>query len=329
MIRVKKIWLLSLVMGAVLMVFLGGLTRLTDSGLSITKWELVTGIFPPNSPESWQKAFQEYQKYPEYQKIKFSIKLSEFKFIYYMEYFHRLLGRILGLITLVPFVIFVFLKAVTLQEFLRYCSLLFLIMLQGFLGWYMIKSGLINNPDVSHYRLTLHFVAALLFICVSYWYFLEYSFVKSSTFFCVNRVGFYCLGVFLFFQIILGCFMAGLKAGHLSNTFPQIFGYYIPPGLFREFPWYNNFLENPLTIHFFHRFTGILMTLFVLIMWAITGQNLYKIFFSLNILQVFLGIQTVLSNVQIFFASIHQMFAIVLILVYVHCLYGIIRKRGV
>ena len=167
-------WLYSLLLFLLIIVVVGGLTRLTDSGLSITRWEVVTGIFPPLSKEDWAKAFDLYKEIPQYILLNQTITLNEFKVIYYWEYIHRLLGRIFGLLFIIPFVFFIIKKVFSKEYNIKLSLLFFLILVQGFVGWYMVKSGLVTNTTVSHYRLAIHLNIALILFASIYWYLLNF-----------------------------------------------------------------------------------------------------------------------------------------------------------
>ena len=167
-----EIWLYSILLLIVLIVFVGGLTRLTDSGLSITEWELFKGIYPPLNDETWIYYFDQYKKIPEFKEINYDMNLSEFKVIFYWEYGHRLLARLIGLLTIIPLIYLSFKFKNKKKIILKYFLIFFLICLQGFIGWFMVKSGLISNTDVSHYRLALHLTTALIILSVVFWFIL-------------------------------------------------------------------------------------------------------------------------------------------------------------
>ena len=178
-IKYLKLWLITLFSLIVLMVAVGGLTRLTDSGLSITAWELFTGILPPLNINEWNFYFSEYKKIPEYQNINYGMSLDEFKVIFYWEYAHRLLARFVGLFTLVPLLFFSLYFKNTQHYSNKYYWIFFLVCLQGFIGWYMVSSGLIENNDVSHFRLSIHLSLALFILCLIFWYILDIYKIKK------------------------------------------------------------------------------------------------------------------------------------------------------
>ena len=210
-----------------LIVAVGGLTRLTDSGLSITEWELFKGILPPMTDAKWLFYFDEYKKIPEYIEINYNMTLSEFKVIYYWEYGHRILARLIGLFSIVP-LIYLFLKYKNERKNIyKYFIIFILICFQGFLGWFMVKSGLVDNTDVSHYRLALHLSVALLIISLVYWFLISNLNIKKFLVKIPNRA----LNIFLILiiiQIIFGAFLSGLDGGLLYNTWPDMNGFVVP-----------------------------------------------------------------------------------------------------
>ena len=222
-----RIWLLSIFSLVIIIIVVGGLTRLTDSGLSITEWELFKGVLPPLDIEKWNFYFNEYKKIPEFKSINYNMTLDEFKVIYYWEYAHRLIARLIGLVSILPIII-IFLKyKVKLSKDLKYLSIFALVCFQGFLGWFMVKSGLINNTDVSHYRLALHLSVALIVLSLTFWFILEN--LRTEKFYI--KINNYFLNFFLIviiIQIILGAFLAGLNGGLLYNSWPDMNGNFIP-----------------------------------------------------------------------------------------------------
>jgi heme a synthase len=216
------IWLLSGCLLLFVMVVVGGITRLTNSGLSMTDWHLVTDTFPPLSEEKWVQAFEEYKKFPEYQKINIhnDFALSDYKFIYFWEWFHRFIGRIIGLVFLIPFIYFLFRKRLSSETIKKCFILLGMGAFQGFLGWFMVKSGLIDNPDVSHFRLALHLTFAFITFAYTLWVALDLIYPnKVTAIFPLRNLARISL-VFLLIQIIYGGFVAGLNAGLIHNHWP-------------------------------------------------------------------------------------------------------------
>ena len=306
----------------VLMVFIGGITRLTQSGLSMTEWKPITGIIPPTSLLQWQYEFDEYKKYPEFKNSNMKMTLTDYKKIYYWEYIHRLLGRLIGVLFLIPFTYF-FIKQKINKILIK--KLLFLFLMggfQGFLGWYMVQSGLTSNPYISHYRLAIHLFFTFIIIGYIYWIRLSLVTIKEDK--IINHKYFNrfinLILVIFFIQLVYGAFMAGLKAGKFWNTFPLIDGKLIPYNLFELKPLYVNFFENSKMVQFIHRYLGLSLMIFIYLI----SFNLKELNLSLNLkcrnlvtivtFQVFLGIITLISKVSIILALSHQFLAILLYL---------------
>tara|TARA_Y100000590_G_scaffold389071_1_gene463855 strand:- start:173 stop:1144 length:972 start_codon:yes stop_codon:yes gene_type:complete len=307
------------------MVFIGGLTRLTDSGLSIVEWNVFTGILPPLEHKDWIILFEKYKKYPEFELINSNIELDHFKFIFWMEYLHRLWGRLIFLIFLIPMFFFL-IKNYVPKSFVKHLFIILsLILLQGFIGWFMVKSGLIDDPNVSHYRLSTHLTLA--FIIYGYLLFLMFSSydiktnkkkikIKNKKFFVFNILLF-CL---ILITVFSGGMVAGLDAGLMFNTFPLMGGSFIPEGIWLLEPKFINFLENPITVQFDHRILGITTTILTFLTWLYARINklpediVKKTNFLLIIvlLQLCLGIATLLSGVKIPIALAHQTGALLL-----------------
>ncbi len=241
-----------------LMVVVGGITRLTRSGLSITEWKPIAGALPPLSEAAWEREFSLYKKYPEYRLINRGMSLSEFKSIYFWEYFHRLWGRLIGLAFLVPFVVFLARGRLRGRLFWQTLVAFLLGGAQGVLGWYMVKSGLVAEPRVSHYRLAAHLVLALAVMQYLFW--LGHTLVRESSASRVrgarrSRVHVFGVAflVLLCLQILWGAFTAGLRAGYAFNTFPTMAGAWIPDGLGVLAPAWRNLFDNNVTVQFIHR----------------------------------------------------------------------------
>ena len=305
-----KIWLLTMYALVFIMVIIGGLTRLTDSGLSITSWELFSGLLPPLNPEMWDFYFLEYKKIPEFKYINSNITLNEFKIIFYWEYAHRLLARIVGLVSIVPLFYLCIKHKIYFFSLKKYYLIFILICLQGFLGWFMVSSGLIQNLDVSHYRLASHLILALVILLIILWYIFDAFQIKKFNFrlsnFLLNIVFF-----LIFFQIILGAFLAGLKGGLIYNTWPDMNGLFYPSDIiFNNYFTLDSF-SNASIIQFYHRLTGYLILVFLIYLNIVffTKKNEYKYLLMFNlaiILQVVLGILALTSGVEIKYASLHQ-----------------------
>ena len=215
-------WLLLTFLMVFVMVMVGGLTRLTNSGLSITEWELFSGILPPLNKEGWNYYFSLYKEIPQYQLLNSNMSLQEFKVIFYWEYIHRILGRLLGLIFLIPLLYFHFVAKINKVHLPTCYIVLFLIILQGIIGWYMVKSGLVNKVSVSHYRLSIHLFMAFIIISIIFWEILNVRRKSLKKFFLNKKENyiFYFLFFIIFLQIILGAFVSGLDAGKIYQTWP-------------------------------------------------------------------------------------------------------------
>ena len=247
-----RLWLIFMIILIVSIVGVGGLTRLTDSGLSITAWELFSGILPPFTSEKWDFYFNEYKQIPEFKILNFDMTLDEFKVIFYWEWGHRILARFIGLFSIIP-LIFIFLSIK--RDFFyekKYYSIFLLICFQGFIGWFMVSSGLVDNTDVSHYRLALHLSIAFFILSVVFWFLLENLQIKKNK----DKISTSFLSIFLFFltsQIILRAFLAGLDGGLIYNTWPDMNGKFIPTDINKIDLLKISSSSNPTVIQFYHR----------------------------------------------------------------------------
>jgi len=309
-------WLFSLLLILFIIILLGGLTRLTDSGLSITRWEVITGILPPFTLEGWNKAFDLYKEIPQYRLINQNITLEEFKIIYYWEYFHRLLGRIFGLLFLIPFLYFLFKKVFSKEFNFKLLILFILILLQGYIGWYMVQSGLVKNTTVSHFRLAIHLnIAFILFISI-FWYFL--NIVKSSKkyFFSFNNENFFIklFVILLFFQVTLGAFTSGLDAGQIYQTWPSMNNKFFPDDFELNNILSKDIFYEPSLVQFLHRNMAYILLIYVFGISAHVLLNKKKYLYKslsfvliMIFIQILLGIFTLISGLNIFLASLHQL----------------------
>ena len=304
------------------MIIIGGITRLTHSGLSMVEWKLIGGTIPPLNETQWQETFTKYQQFPEYKKINTGMSLIEFKAIFFWEYLHRLFGRIIGLIFIIPFIIFWTKKWLDNSQKKKLIILLLLGALQGFLGWFMVESGLVNIPAVSHYRLAIHLLTAFTLMCYIYWLTLSFNNVKRQPNQIINRLSKLLVSI-LVIQIIYGAFVAGLKAGYLvpidGGIFKTIFGYKLRHA--GDF----SLLENGFDIQAFHRiFAWFVLAMSIIIYNKSKNtklKNTGMLVFGLVITQISLGITTLLLRVQIHIATTHQFIAILLLLAVIHLIY--------
>ena len=310
-----NIWLLSLATIILIMIAVGGLTRLTESGLSMVDWDPIMGIIPPLSQTDWNYLFTQYQLFPEYQIKNLGMTLNEFKFIFWWEYGHRVLGRFIGILFIIPFIFFFIKKCFSQKDLYSYLFLLFLGGAQGLIGWWMVKSGLDLNPYVSHFRLAVHLLIAQ--IILSFIIFLFLKRVNSQDYESINISHsslFFIFSFSIFITVTYGAFMAGLDAGQSFNTWPKMGETFFPEGLFFIEEKYLGVFENSIFIHFFHRSLAYLCVAIILIISILHFKKIkygaQKIHFILIILlviiQVIIGIYVVLSNVLISLGSIHQ-----------------------
>jgi cytochrome c oxidase assembly protein subunit 15 len=324
-VKYLKLWLITLFLLIVSMVAVGGLTRLTDSGLSITAWELFTGFLPPLNTIEWNNYFSEYKKIPEYQNINFGMTLSDFKTIFYWEFAHRFLARIVGLFSLLPLIFFTLKFRNNKVYSNKYYLIFLLICFQGFIGWYMVTSGLVENNDVSHFRLSIHLSLALFLICLIFWYILELSNVNKF----INKIPNFLLFLILsliILQIVMGSFLSGLDGGLIYNSWPDMNGNFFPNDVDKKDYMSSKILYNASIIQFFHRITAYILIFFIIILNYIFFKKklslLSIIFFDFAILlQIFLGIITLISGVEIKYASLHQLGSIFVLSSYLFILY--------
>ncbi|MCK4276648.1 MAG: COX15/CtaA family protein, partial [Phycisphaerae bacterium] len=256
-VRALRLWLGCIAFLIVAMILVGGATRLTDSGLSITEWQPIVGAIPPLSDGDWQEAFEAYKQIPEYTQVNKGMSLSAFKRIYWWEWAHRFFGRLIGIAYAVPLFVFWLLGRVPKGFLPKLLAILVLGGLQGFFGWYMVQSGLVERVDVSHYRLALHLVTAFVILASLLW--VAFELVgdqpddRSHVLQSAQHWTAAAIVAVLFLQVIIGAFVAGLKAGLTHNTWPLMDGALIPDGLLTLSPWHLNLIDNETTVQFIHR----------------------------------------------------------------------------
>ena len=311
-------WLLIMCAMVLVMVILGGVTRLTHSGLSIVIWEPITGWLPPLTIDEWQDLFLLYKETPEFKMINYGMSLDDFKSIFWLEYFHRLWGRIIGLAFLLPFFYFLLRGWISRSLASKLIFIFMLGMAQGVLGWFMVQSGLSDRPDVSQYRLTAHLAVAIILYAYLFWIALgqlhDQTMEKS-----IISLNFRRLAVanflWLFFTMLAGGLVAGLDAGFTYNTFPLMDGKLIPDGLFENSPVYINFFENIITVQFAHRLMAIVSVILVASLWWQARKEIasipdlwpFHVLITTVILQFALGVATLLLVVPIHLAAGHQL----------------------
>ena len=312
-----SLWLIGMFWIISIMIIVGGLTRLTDSGLSITKWELFSGLLPPLNKDDWIIYFNLYKEIPEFKLQNYNMSLNEFKIIFWWEWAHRFLGRLIGVFFLIPLIYFSF--KISFSKLINLYFIFFLICFQGFIGWYMVSSGLVERVDVSHFRLSVHLLLAFLILSLILWNYLKITqSVKSS-----NRINslipFFFL-ILVFTQIIIGAFVSGMDAGKIYNTWPLMGSTYFPND--------NNFKDllnlsafsDPSLAQFIHRNLAYLIGAYYLfILYEVYKNKIYELYKSIIlvgcfiILQIFLGVLTILYGAQIYIASMHQISSIFLV----------------
>ena len=324
-------WLLVCCALVFAMVVLGGVTRLTGSGLSMVDWRPVMGWLPPMSDVEWQRVFEMYQQSPEFRKVNSHMGVDDFKGIFWLEYLHRLLGRTIGLVFALGFLVFAVRGYFRAGDIPKYVLMFVLGGLQGVLGWFMVKSGLVDNPHVSHYRLTAHLVAAFLIYGFMFWVALSLLHPRESN----HRHAWYgrtvLLTILVSITIISGGFVAGLRAGLIYNTFPLMGDSLVPPGLMALDPWWRNFTDNLTTVQFDHRLLAV--TTFVLIVaywWRSRRARLparmrpaTTLLLGVALVQVALGISTLLLGVPVVLAAAHQGVAMLLFTIALYLVHGL------
>jgi len=326
--QIKKyisFWLILMFWIITIMIIIGGLTRLTDSGLSITEWNLFSGFLPPLNDENWIKYFNLYKEIPEYKNQNYSMTLKEFKVIFWWEWIHRFLGRLIGISFLLP-LIFFSLK-VGVKKLANLYMIFILICLQGYIGWYMVSSGLVDRVDVSHFRLSIHLLIAFLILSLILWNYLK----LKDIYFPIKKINFLIPVIFLilmFCQISIGAFVSGMDAGKIYNTWPLMGSSYFPDDnqIINLFDF--NVFNDPSLVQFIHRNLAYIILLFyVLITIKVYRKNLTDFYYSINLLgllliiQIILGIFTLLFDAQIIIASMHQISSVFLVSSSIYFLY--------
>jgi len=330
--RSVRTWLLITTFTILIMIGVGGLTRLTKSGLSIVEWKPVAGALPPMNDAQWEQEFDKYKQFPQYQITNPNMQLSEFKFIYAWEYSHRLLGRLIGLIFALPLIYFAFRRKIKGSLARKLSIALLLGGLQGFIGWYMVKSGLVDVPRVSHYRLATHLGLAMFLMVWLYSIAQDLRFpLQVSKLEARSKLTGYVIGflALVCVQIFYGALTAGLHAGHLYNTFPLMNGDLIPTGL-NYMGGLRDMFDNPVTVQFIHRCLGWLVFVSGLALAFAAGKYAHtarqkislQVLGGVVVLQFILGILTLLHAVPVALGSMHQIGASVLLLATVHAVHA-------
>jgi cytochrome c oxidase assembly protein subunit 15 len=313
------IWLITGCVLIAAMVTIGGITRLTGSGLSITEWDVIMGALPPLSASEWRELFAKYQATPQYQQVNAHFGLAEFKQIFWWEYLHRLLGRAIGIVFLVPFLYFLFTRRFTPALRNQVLLIFALGAFQGVLGWFMVASGLVDRPNVSHYRLAAHLLTALLTFAVTLWVALSLGGRARVALSSRATRAVAAFAVLLMLQITYGAFTAGLRAGGMFNTFPLMGESLVPPGVGTLSPVWTNLTQNPITVQLIHRLLAWLLLGFGLVVWRILARERRDhdglLLGSAILLQFGLGVLTILGFPAhpVFWGAVHQAGAVVLL----------------
>ncbi len=312
-----SLWLISMFWIISIMIIVGGLTRLTDSGLSITEWQLFSGFLPPLSNTDWIMYFDLYKQIPEYKIQNYDMTMREFKVIFWWEWIHRFLGRLIGLAFLFPLIYFSF--KVKFIKLIGFYFIFALICFQGFIGWYMVSSGLVDRVDVSHFRLSIHLLIAFFILSLIFWYYLKAK-VKNNL---RNTIGLAYPLIFLFLiflQISIGAFVSGMDAGKIYNSWPMMGNSIFPDDNNLNNLFKLSAFSDPSLVQFIHRKLAYLIGLvYLYLLFKIYKNKMYELYKSINILgsfillQIVLGIFTLLYGAQILIASMHQISSIFLV----------------
>lgn len=324
------IWLSTILAMLIFIIIIGGLTRLTGSGLSMVEWQPVTGIIPPITEQNWAQEFAKYKLSPEFLKINYTMSLNEFKSIYFLEYFHRLIARTIGFVLIIPLLLFALRRSFSRKFALRLLAIFILGALQGFIGWFMVKSGLSNDPHVSHIRLMLHLIMAMLISALILWNILSIIYPKPAinldkTLFNWSMIN----AILILFQSSYGALVAGLKAGLVYNNFPLMGETIIAPDIFFYKPLISNVINNPSTVQLIHRMIALILIISIISFWRyLRKKNVSKMlnntiyfFLTMLIFQICVGILTLIYGVPILLASLHQLTAVVIFLISIAIIY--------
>ena len=318
-------WLLLITFLTALMIIIGGLTRLTDSGLSITKWQLFSGFMPPLTSDDWENYFNLYKEIPEFKLQNYSMTMSEFKIIFWWEWVHRFLGRLIGICFFLPLLFFTL--KLGFKGLGKFYFIFFLICLQGFIGWYMVSSGLVDRVDVSHFRLSIHLIIAFLILSLILWNYFTLKIKKN-----INGKLKFSLPLFFIFlifcQIVIGAFVSGMDAGQIYNSWPLMGSSYFPDdnkviNIFKI-----SAFSDPSLVQFMHRnLAYIILIFYFFLLIKIYNEKLIDLFLAIKtvglflIIQILLGILTLIYGAQIYLASVHQLSSIFLVSSSIYLLY--------
>ena len=312
-----SIWLITMFWIVSIMIVVGGLTRLTDSGLSITEWQLFSGVFPTLNQNDWVLYFNLYKEIPEFKLQNFNMSMQEFKIIFWWEWAHRFLGRLIGIGYLIPLIYFSI--KIKISNLINLYFIFILICFQGFIGWYMVSSGLVDRVDVSHFRLSVHLIIAFLILSLIFWNYLKIK-VSNNILNKINPLIPFFFLILIFLQIIFGAFVSGMDAGKIYNSWPLMGNTYFPNDNSLNNLFKLSALSEPSLVQFIHRNLAYIIGIFYLyIFYKIYKNKFYDLYKSVNILgffivlQIILGILTILYGAQIYISSMHQLSSIFLV----------------
>ena len=317
------LWLITLTIMVFLIIIIGGLTRLTDSGLSMVDWQPILGTIPPLNNNQWMDVFNDYKLTPEFLYVNKNITLDEFKYIFWWEWFHRFFARLIGLVFIIPFIYFLIKKNLNSFFYKRFSIIFSLGLFQAVVGWWMVKSGLSDDPFVSPYRLTFHLTNAVIIYALLLWTSVEYYHLKSANFISIRSKNILILIsiILVFVTILSGGFMAGSHAGQSFNTYPLMNGKIIPDDIYLEELGFLNMFENTVTINFNHRWIATITFIYTFSFFSylifkkvinLSNKIIISVLLILT-LQFLLGIMALLSNVSIYYGSLHQTNSIALL----------------
>jgi cytochrome c oxidase assembly protein subunit 15 len=327
-------WLLAVAGLVFVMIVVGGITRLTESGLSITRWEPVSGAIPPLNDADWQAAFDLYKQSPQYEQVNRGMNLADFKFIFFWEYIHRLLGRVIGIAFALPLAWFAFKRAIPKGYGWKLVALLALGGLQGVIGWWMVASGLVDRPDVSHIRLAIHLLTALAIFGLLIWVALDLRSLGRSPVARPARIGLTAIWTLslLALQMLFGAYVAGLDAGYAFNTWPLMGDELFPSATTWMEPITRNFVDNPIVVQFVHRWLAFAVAAAVLVLaWRAHKQGLNATALLLAAavtVQILLGIATIVTGVRLWIGVAHQGMAAILLAAIVVAAHRISERKG-
>jgi len=318
-------WLISMFLIISIMIIVGGLTRLTDSGLSITQWQLFSGFFPPLNQNDWVVYFDLYKEIPEFYLQNYNMTMDEFKVIFWWEWAHRFLGRLIGIAFILPLIYFSF--KIKFLKLINFYLIFILICFQGFLGWYMVRSGLVDRVDVSHFRLSIHLLMAFLILSLIFWNYLKIK-INNNISKKINLLIPLIFTLLVFIQIVIGAFVSGLDAGKIYNSWPLMGETYFPNDNIFLHLFKLSAFSDPSLVQFIHRNLAYVITIFYLfILFKIYKNKILDLYKTVNllgffiILQIILGIITVLYNAHLYIAALHQISSIFLVSASIYFLY--------